>query len=286
VQELRKRGEAVAVLSRDAAKVRKRFGGDVEAREADVTDPAGLAAAMASVDIVVNAVQFPNSPIENKRKGWTFEQVDRNGTINQVAAAKQAGVRRFVYISAVGATPDADAQHWFRHKWAAEQAVQASGLDWVIVRPTWVFGPGDHSLNRIVGFGRFLPFIPLFGDGKAEMQPLFIDDLGRIAADAALKPEAAGRLFEAGGPEVMPMNDVIKTALEVQGKKRPILHQPIFVGKAIGRVASLLPAPPLSADAVEFIANPAVGDTTLLKEVLNPRLTPLREGLATYMEKR
>jgi hypothetical protein len=81
------------------------------------------------------------------------------------------------------------------------------------------------------------------------------------------------------------MNDVLKTALEVMGKRRPILHQPAFVGKALGRIVSLLPLAkaPLSADAVEFIIQPAVADTANLVRLLNPRLTPLREGLSTYL---
>src|SRR5690606_27859743 len=135
-----------------------------------------------------------------------------------------------------------------------------SGLEWVIVRPTWVFGPEDQSLNRLLGFTRYLPFLPLFGDGEQAMQPVFIEDVGAVLADAATKPEAANQVFEIGGPEVMTMNEVLKTGMDVAGRKRPILHQPMFIGKLAGTVASLLPTPPLSADAVDFIASPAVAD--------------------------
>jgi len=283
VRELRQRGEVVAVLGRDARRIRDRFGADVEAREADVRQPAALAEAVRGADAVVNAVQFPNSPIENKRRGWTFEEVDLNGTRHLVDAARAAGVKRFVYVSGIGAAPEA-ARHWFRFKWQAEQYVAASGLDWVVVRPTWVYGPNDNSLNRLLRFGRFLPFIPTFGNGKQAMQPVFIDDVARVIADAVLRPEAKNRLFELGGPEVMTMDDVLKTALSVMGKRRPILHQPVFVGKLLGRLASLLPSPPLTADAVEFIVTPAVADNSLVEEVLKPALTPLREGLSTYLK--
>ena len=284
VAELRKRGETVAVLGRDAARIEARFGSSVEARAADVRDAAALSTAFAGIDIAVNAVQFPNSPIENPRKGWTFEQVDYEGTRYQVAAAKEAGVRRFVYLSGVGASQSA-AKHWFRFKWQAEQAVRTSGLEWVVLRPTWVYGPGDHSLNRILGFGRFLPFIPTFGNGRQAMQPVFIDDVSHVAADCALKAEATDQLFELGGPDVMTMDAVFKTALEVSGKRRPILHQPVAAGKLLGRLAAVLPSPPLSADAIDFITSPAVADNTNLMRVLNPELTPLREGLATYLGK-
>jgi uncharacterized protein YbjT (DUF2867 family) len=283
VKELRRRGERVAVLGRDAEKIARRFGADVEARTGDVREPATLATAMHGADIVVNAVQFPGSPIENRRKGFTFEEVDLKGTRNQVDAAKASGVKRFVYISGVGAARDAE-KHWFRYKWEAENYLQKSGLEWVVLRPTWVFGPEDPSLNRFLGFASKLPFVPMFGSGKQDMQPVFIDDVARAAADCALKPEAANLVFEIGGPEVMSMNEVVSTALDVQGKKRMLLHQPVFVGKTIGTLSGILPSPPLSADAIDFITEPATADNRRLLEVLKPTLTPLRDGLKTYLQ--
>ena len=282
VQELLRRGEKVAVLGRTAAKITQQFGSSVDAREGDVREPSTLGPAMRDIDIVINAVQFPGSPIENRGKGFTFEEIDLKGTRHQVDAAKTAGVKRFVYVSGVGAAKDAE-KHWFRYKWEAEDYLRNSGLEWSIVRPTWVFGPRDVSLNRFLGFGKMLPFIPMFGDGKQDMQPVFVDDVGRVVADAALRPEAANALFELGGPEVMSMNDVVKTALEVQGKKRPLLHQPVFVGKTIGAITSILPSPPLSADAIDFITESAVADNSAIDKVFHPQLTPLRQGLETYL---
>src|SRR3990170_3523890 len=231
VRELARRGKPVAALSRDASKIARRFTGQaVDAREGDVRDPAGLRAAFAGIEAVIDCVQFPNSPIENKRKGWTFEQIDYQGTVNQAAAAKEAGVQRYVYVSGVGAAPDAP-KHWFRFKWEAEEAVRGRGITHVILRPTWVYGPGDVSLNRFLGFARRLPFVPMFGDGKQLMQPIFVDDLARVVAEALERREAEGQTFEVGGPERMPMEDVIRTALDVAGLRRPILHQPVALGK-------------------------------------------------------
>ena len=284
VRELLARGETLAVLGREAARARRKFGDAAEARQADVSRPGpDLDEAMRGVEVVINAVQFPNSPIENPSKGWTFEEVDLRGTRNQVDAARKAGVRRFVYVSGVGADPNSK-YHWFRLKAQAEEYVRNSGLEWVIIRPTWVYGPEDNSLNRILGFGNFLPVIPTFGGGQQAMQPVFIDDVARVTADAALRPEAAGHLFELGGPEVLTMDEVFKAALRAQGRRRPILHQPVLAGKALGRIASLLPNKPLSADSVEFIILPAVADNRELEAVLKPKLTPLGEGLS-YLRK-
>lgn len=116
VEELLRRGERVAALGRDEEKIRARLGNDVSPRQGDVRDSRTLAPAMEGVDVVVNAVQFPGSPVESRRRGYTFEEVDLKGTRNQVDAAKAAGVRRFVYISGVGAGREAE-KHWFRYKW-------------------------------------------------------------------------------------------------------------------------------------------------------------------------
>ena len=283
VKELASRGKPVAVMSRDAASIEKRFPGlGVEAREGDVTQPGSLKEAFAGIEAVVNSVQFPNSPIESKGKGWTFEQVDYQGTVNQVEAAKQAGVTRFVYVSGVGAAQDA-AQHWFVSKWKAEEAVRTSGITHVIVQPTWVYGPEDHALNRFLGFAKRLPFVPTFGNGQQLMQPIFVDDLARIIADALDKPEANDQTFEAGGPDRLSMDNVVRTALEVAGKKRPIIHQPAAVGKLMATLLQLLPGPPLTPDSIDFITNEAVADNAALERVFSPKLTPLREALATYL---
>ncbi len=284
VEELLRRGESVAVLGRDEGKIKQRFSDKVEARAGDVSKPETLATAFAGIDTVINAVQFPSSPIEIPSKGWTFEEIDYKGTVNQVEAAKAAGVKRFLYVSGAGAAPGAE-KHWFRFKWMAEQHLQKSGLEWTVVRPTWVFGAGDKSLNRLIGFSNFLPFVPMFGAGKQGMQPVFIDDVGRVVADAATKPEAANQVFELGGPQVMSMNEVLQTALDVMGRKRIILHQPVFVGKLAGTVAGLLPNRPLSADAIDFINEGAVADNLNLTRLLHPQLTLLKDGLATYLHR-
>jgi NADH dehydrogenase len=283
VRELAQRGIPVAALGRDREKVARRFAKmPVTARAGDVRNIDSLREAFKGIDVVINAVQFPNSPIENKRKGYTFEQIDYQGTLNQIAAAKDAGVQRFVNVSGVGAAPDAG-KHWFVYKWRAEEALRSSGITHVIVRPTWVYGPDDVALNRFLGFAKMLPFVPTFGNGKQLMQPIFVDDLSRVLADAAEKTAADNQTFDIGGPERMSMDDVVKTALEVAGKKRPILHQPIAVGKLLGRILQLLPSPPLTADSIDFITHDAIADNSAVQRVFAPKLTPLRAGLATYL---
>lgn len=282
VRELAKRGKKVAVLTRSAAKAKRFPDLDVEYREGDVTQPETLAAAMQGVDTLIGVQQFPNSPIENPGKGYTFEKVDAEGTENLLRAAKDAGVKQYIYLSGVGAAPEG--RHWFRAKWRAETAVRESGLTYTIIRPTWVYGPEDKSLNRFLGMARLLPFVPLIGNaGKQRMQPVFIEDVGRAVAESVDNPAAAGQLFELGGPEVMSMSDVVRTALQVSGKKRLLLPSPLFVMKLVASLLQFAPGRPLTPDAVEFIAGDAVADPKEIEQKLGIKTTPLREALATYM---
>ena len=247
----------------------------------DVTDPGGLVEPLRGIDAVVDAVQFPKSPVENPRKGFTFERIDLGGTKNLVDAAKAAGVPRFIGLSGAGAAEDARF-HWLRFKWQEEQHIQASGLTYTIFRPSWIFGPRDVSLNRFVGFAKFLPFIPVIGDGKTRLNPLFSGDLARHVAKALTLADAENRMFEIGGPEVLTMDDIIRTALAARGKKRFLLHQPAWLMKMLAWVAQFMPGRPLTPGAIDFILMDPISDTAALTATFGLPLTPLAEALKTY----
>jgi uncharacterized protein YbjT (DUF2867 family) len=237
------------------------------------------------VDVVVGCQQFPKSPIENARRGHTFEEIDARGTENLVIAAKAVGAKRYVYLSGAGAGPDAQ-QHWFRAKWRAETAVRDSGLVYTIFRPSWIFGPEDKALNRFLGMSRFLPLVPLIGNaGNQRLQPVFIDDVGRAVAEALVHPTADNQVFDIGGPEVLTMKEIVGAALEVSGRRRLMVSAPRAVMKLAASVLLFMPGRPLTPDAVEFITMDALADPTRAELTLGIKMTPLREALATYLGK-
>ena len=207
----------------------------------------------------------------------------RKKMVRQVdKAARQAGVGRIVYVSGAGAAPDAK-RHWFRAKWRAEEAVRGSGLTWTIIRPTWIYGPRDAALNRFLGFARWLPFVPLTNLGNQVLAPVFIDDAARLVADSIVSDEASDQVFELGGPDALTMREIIRRALGIAGIRRPILPGPTPLLKLAAWPLQLLPEPPLTPAAVDFINQPAVVDLGPLLERMPRRLTPLDEGLATYL---
>jgi uncharacterized protein YbjT (DUF2867 family)/ligand-binding SRPBCC domain-containing protein len=280
--ELHRRGHAVRVLSHRGEAARGGLPDAIEIREVDVHTGEGLIDALRGADAVVVALAFRNSPIEAPRKHQTFMEVDAAGTERVVAAAGESGVRRFVYLSGAGAAPDAK-RHWFRAKWRAEEAVRGSGLTWTIIRPTWIYGPRDVSLNRFVGFARRLFSVPMTNTGSQLLAPVFIDDAAALAADSLVAPAAANQVFELGGPETFRMRDIIATALRVADLRRPIIPGPTPLIKLAALPLSRLPTPILTPDAVDFVNQPATVDLRPLLERMPRRLTTLEEGLATYL---
>jgi uncharacterized protein YbjT (DUF2867 family) len=276
-------GHEVAVMTahpeRSAARIR---GLGAEPVRGDVLDPGSLEGAVKGARTVVQALTFPTFPLEKPRKRFTFQEFDHLGTERMVRAAARAGAERYVYVSGSGAAPDGEKSR-YRAKWWGEEAIRAGGLAHVILRPSWVFGPEDPGLNKFVAFHHFLPFVPVIGDGSQRLQPVFVDDVAEAAARAALDDGPEGT-FEIGGPDVMTMNEVLSTMMVVRGRRKPLIHFPAVLPKLAGFFLQILPNPPLSPAAVDFATSEALADTgPLLRAFPGLRLTPLREGLATYL---
>lgn len=283
VRELVRRGRPVRVLTTNAARAARRFQDvDVEVVEGDVTRPETLLPAVRGATAVVYTVTFHGFPVEQPRKGLTFENLDRRGAENVLRAAGEAGVGQYVYVSGAGAAPDAP-KHWFRVKWAAEMAIQNSGIPYSIFRPSWVYGPEDQALNRFVGFARRLPFLPVIGSGEQRLQPVFVNDVAWAIAASLEQENARHKTFEIGGPEVMTMNSLLQILLEVMGKRRPLLHVPVSLVKLVAFFLQFLPNPPLSPQAIDFATGDALTDNRMLLETFNIRLTPFRDGIASYL---
>lgn len=281
-RELRRRGRHVIVLSSQGEGSRGQLPDDIEIRVADVRNEDSLVPALAGVDELVISLAFPGLPVEQPKKGFTFMEIDAGGTERLIKAGQQTGVKRVAYISGAGAGHDAE-RHWFRAKAVAEDAVRASGMAWTILRPTWVYGPGDVSLNRFLGFARVLPFVPMTNFGKQQLAPVFVGDVAKLAADSLEQDAAVEQVFEIGGPEAMSMREVLHRAMAVSGVEKPLLPAPAAIVKIAAWPMRYLPTPPLSPDAVDFVNQPATVDIGPLLASMPRELTRLDVGLARYL---
>lgn len=279
VSALRHEGHQVRVLSRGAGSVNP-FIHDrgVTLVTGDVRDAATLTDAVEGVDTIVAAVQFPGHPVEVPSKGLTYDEFDRKGTENLVAAGKKAGVARFVYLSGAG-VGQGRTEEWFVAKDRAEGAVRDSGMTWTIIRPSWVYGPRDRSLNRFALLARLLPFVPLTGPGKNRVRPVHVDDVARAVALSLTSPDAANQVFEIGGPQLLSMRQIVRTMLEVMGKRRLVLPAPQAFVKLGAALLYRLPGRLLSPRAVDFVNADTDVDNRALHDRLGFRPRSLAEGI-------
>jgi len=181
---------------------------------------AALDRAMGGVDAVVHLVG-----IIVEKKGQTFHKVHVEGTENVVLAAEQAGVKRFIHMSALGRrNPDgAFSTEYHRTKALAEKVVRGSFLEWTIFRPSVVFGPGDGFVNQLAAMMRFpwtvlqLWSFPLIGGGKTLLQPVAVGDVGRAFAGSIAHSSAVGQTYDLVGAERLSLREILQEIATATG---------------------------------------------------------------------
>ncbi|MEM8599469.1 MAG: NAD-dependent epimerase/dehydratase family protein [Bacteroidota bacterium] len=234
--------------SGDGLDVRGRDG--VEVVQGDILQPDTLGPAMASCDGVVHLVGIIE---ESAARGVTFERIHHEGTANVVAAAKAAGVQRFVHMSANGAAPDGVSAYQ-TSKWAGEEAVRAAGFAHaVIFRPSVIFGdPGPGRPEFCAQLWRDLvkpfPILPILGDGQYELQPIHVTEVAAAFAQAVTLDAARGQAYCVAGTERVTFDETVDRIARGAGiDPKPKLHQPLWLARlavnTAGR-AGLLPISP------------------------------------------
>jgi uncharacterized protein YbjT (DUF2867 family) len=189
--------------------------------------PERLASVLSGVDTLYSTswIRFP-------RDGLTYERSVAQSAV-LLAAARHAGVRRVVHVSVVKAAVDAPTPY-VRAKAALESVVRASGIEWVIVRPTLTFGPGDILINNLAWALRRLPVYGLPGRGRYRVQPVHVDDVARICVEGAAGE--AGRTIDAAGPETLEYREMVRIIRSAVRSRSLVVPMPAPVVLAAGRV--------------------------------------------------
>lgn len=239
------------------------------------TAPEVLAEAMQGCDAVIHLVGII---AEVRGENQTFRRVHVDGTRNVLNAVKRAnaGGTRFVYVSAIGATPDAPAEY-SRTKAEAESLTKSAGLPWTIFRPSIVLGKGAQFLAQMEDLIRKpplspfpLPFIPVPGDGQNRFQPVHIGDLSHCITACLSLPETANRLFEIGGAEEVTFNELITAIAARIGVKKPLFHAPMpamFAAAAV--MESVLSRPPITTDQLQNLGRDNVCDNSAIQQAFS-----------------
>jgi NADH dehydrogenase len=247
VARLAESGEKVRVAARGSRKAALPDG--VEQARADVVTGEGLAEALAGVDRVAHLVA-----IIIERGSQRFDAVIRGGTEGVVREAERAGVKKLVYVSAIGAAPDPRFPYWHA-KWEAEQIVVGSGLNYTILRPSLVFGPEDDFFNRLADMVRRSPLVPIAGAGKTKFQPIWVEDVVTCVAACLEEGTHDRQTVEVGGPEQLTYNELIDVISAALGKRRPRVHVPLWLMRPGARVLqSFLSNPPVTTDQLAMLS--------------------------------
>jgi len=214
----------------------------------DVTDTESLRRAVEGCEAVVHLVAIIAGRPED------FDRVMVEGTRNLLDAAQDAGVRRWVQMSALGVNERSkDVVPYYRAKWAIEEAVRDSSLEWTIFRPSFIFARDGGILPMFARQARWSPVIPVPGDGTRRLQPIWIDDVATSFGRALERPEAAGRVIELGGPDALTWNDLYLRLARALGKQRRLVHIPFAVARAGAAAAERLPSPPVTRDQLTML---------------------------------
>jgi len=278
VHALRERDQPVRALVRNpsgrSATTLAAWGAELV--QGDMTDRESLRRAVEGSEAVVHLVAIRQGSQEQ------FQRVMEEGTRELVAAASEAGVKRFVLMSALGTSEQTkDLVPYYHAKWEQEQTVQGSGLEHVIFRPSFVFAKEGGILPTFRRLARLSPVTPIIGSGEQRIQPIWVDDVGAYFAQGVDKAEAANQVFELGGPDAVSWNEFWKRLKHVLGQRRPSVHVPVALMRANALITERLPGNiPLTRDLLKMLEH---GDNVVSNDdavrTFRLPLVPLEEQL-------
>jgi NADH dehydrogenase len=284
VKRLAERGDVLTVGGRHAAgaKFLKLKGdvGQVGLVNLSIGDERLLPAFIAGNDTVVNLVG-----ILHETGSQRFEALQHVGPARLARLTREAGVERFVHVSAIGADVRAPSAY-ARTKAAGEAAVRDAFPTATILRPSLVFGPEDQFFNRLAAMAVISPVLPLIGGGETRFQPVYVGDVAdaivRVIDDSA----TAGRTYELGGPKIYSLRALTEILLQEIRRKRLLVDLPFGLAALQARLLALLPNPPLTPDQVEMLKRDnVVSSGALGLEALGITPTAVEAILPTYLDR-
>ena len=284
VKRLAARGDVVPVGCRNAAEAGflRPMGevGQIQPLNLAIDDEVLLPAFFAGNDGLVNCVG-----ILRETRSQTFERLHHTGPALLARFAREAGVQRFVHLSAIGAD-SRSASAYARTKAAGEQAVRDAFPTVTILRSAVVFGPEDQFFNRFAAMAMLSPVLPLIGGGETRFQPVYVADVADAVVKCLDDQATAGRTYELGGPKIYTFRELMELLLHEIRRKRWFIDLPFGVAELQAKVMSILPSPPLTPDQVELLKRDNIvspGALTLSSLGITP--TPVEVILPTYLDR-
>ena len=273
-----RRGHRVRALVRDPTRAEGLATQGADLVPGDLADGTALARLVAGVEAVIHLVG-----IIVEAGAASYAAVHVEGTRRLLAAAADAGVRRFVHMSAVGARDEPGATRYHRTKWQGEELVRHSGLAYVIVRPSIISGPESAPIRTLARLHRWLPAVPVFGDACFPTQPVWSDDVALALSLAAERADLTGA-FELGGPQLLTYEDFVLTIGRVSRHPRPLIHVPLELARWGTSVLELLgPAAPITSAQLQMLVEGSATPGSVIETVFGISPLGFEEGLKRFL---
>ena len=276
IHALRAEGYKVRCLVRRGSEHDLRGQEAIERVEGDVLVRQTLDEGMGGCDAVVHLVGIIR---EHRARGVTFERIHVDGTLNVLGAATAAGVRRYVHMSALGASATARSQY-HQTKWLAEEAVRASALPWTIFRPSIIYGKHDSFVSMLAGMIRRLPVVPVIGEGRQRLQPIPVDQVAEAFERALSRPETIKQIYDVGGPDAVTMVELLDAIGHALGRRHVrTVHLPVGLMRVLAAVLGRVPAFPLTTDQIAMLGEDNTCDPAPFFRAFDLTPISLRVGL-------
>ena len=241
----------------------------------DVTDPLSAQAAInaAQPEAVVHLVG-----IIGEKGTQTFERVHHQGTRNLLEAAHNLRPR-WLQMSALGAR-EGTSSRYFTSKAQAEGRVKTSGLEYTIFQPSLIFGEGDDFfgkvLKNLVSVG---PVVPVIGNGLFPFRPVWVGDVSRAFVAALEKPDSIGKSYLVTGPQEYTFKELLSLELAALGRRKPMLHVPLWAMNLVVPLMQILPNPPITGDQYAMLLDGNSGDPAPARDAFSLTLERLEDWL-------
>jgi uncharacterized protein YbjT (DUF2867 family) len=235
--------------------------GQIVPIQANLRDEASVRRAVAGADIVINLASIG---LEGGKQ--TFSTINASGAALVARAARDAGASALVHVSALGVDAGAKVSAYAASKLEGEKAVFEAFPQAVVLRPSLMFGHGDHFFNKMGMLARMFPVMPVIS-GKTRFQPVYVADVVEAIVAAAEGRVKTGKVYELGGPDVETNKDLMARILREAGRKRPLVELPASIAKLFALPFSFLPVAPLvTADQIELLGVDNVVSDAAIKE--------------------
>lgn len=261
-----------------------------------LNDPGALREA---ADLSQAAIHLVGIILERRLRGQTFERIHVRGTQAVVDAVQRAGITRLVHVSALGTRPNAPSKY-HRTKWAAEESVRASALDWTILSPSLIHGPDGEfmRLMKRLMCGLMPPVIPYFGAGRAKVQPVSVEDVAHCCVESLSRSGTVGEVIPLGGPRVyswVQFFNACRALMPGARRWKPLISQPVPVAKLIATLTgppmalAEMVIPPLrfyrfDRGQVQMSQEDNVCDHTIAERAFDMRMRPFEDELTLYRD--